>query len=794
MSAEQGQPDFGLDRRAVDIVGECLDVTGPDQARLAQRLCAGDERLLDRVLELLNSAGSLGDFLEAPACSIRDESGARLIGAGTRIGRYTVLDVLGRGGSADVYQVVGTDAPTRFALKLLRAASAESADGGRAAQEIEALRALDDDRIVRYIDCGTAVLDGVSRWFLVTELALGLPITHAAAAEQLGWRERVELMIEVCEAVAHAHERLVLHRDLKPAHVRIVATDAGRRGIKILDFGIAGRLGRDGQLAALASTAGTIFGNDVGAGPVAYSSPEELDGLESTPRAPVSQRSDVYSLGVILYELLTGTLPHGRDGQPILAVIREVRFEPAPDLRRARPDLPRDLSKVITAALAKEPERRYRSAGELADELRRVLAGEPVLAQGASLGSLVRLAVNRHRGPALMLAATLAGVITLSVVASVQWSRASRAERIANERFERLLESGRTLMETVVPRLRQQAGASAISREVVEQMYSHFGRLAAEAPEDPRVLTALAHAARELAMASGAFSIEERQNFAQEGVRALERLASMRPGDAMVLQTLAEARTQSEFLRIDAEPAARLRSLIETSEAAIRVLPAGPERDDAEIRLAYAWRTLSGVTRETSHAERAVEIARAVRQRRPTYNEALCEYGSALGTLAALIGVTDRPRAESLAIEGRHNLLLAERAGMQGHPTIARNLGSLEIEMAYLLAPSRPTREALDLANAGLEKIEGASRGDPMVVQKRRDWGFQLAAFARAARAIVAANPPAERSTVVELVAARLESSLREFRAQPRLDVGRPDTVALAAEAERLLADLRNAR
>ncbi len=353
------------------------------EAWLSERT-ATDEWLQRHVRRLLEQVEVPDALLDRPAAeSVQREALLAELSPGTRIGAWRLGALVGRGGLGEVYRVERADGAfvQQAALKLIRREAVDQIE--RFHEERRVLARLDHPGIARLVDGGLAS-DG--RPYLVMEWLEGTSLTQWCSERNLPLAQRLDLFLQVCEAVAYAHRNLLVHRDLKPANVRV--TPEGR--CKLLDFGVAKFL-RDGGIDETRTQAPMTL---------AYASPEQL------AQEPVAPASDVYSLGLLLFELLTGERPWHRSQSLPLLIERQMRADaPAPsriaagladapiEARRLRGD----LDAITGFALRREPERRYRSAAELADDLRRHLEGRPVLARPESLAySLQRFASRNH--------------------------------------------------------------------------------------------------------------------------------------------------------------------------------------------------------------------------------------------------------------------------------------------------------------------------------------------------------------------------------------------------------------
>jgi tetratricopeptide (TPR) repeat protein len=432
------------ERNVKVVFGEALECATPAElAAYLDRACGGDTALRDRVEALLRAHQRAGHFLQGTDPPDRGPAEA----AGTALGPYRLLEPLGEGGFGIVYRAEQTQPVRRHvALKVLRPGMDGRQVIARFEAERQALALMDHANIARVLDAGEAAPDypgAPPRPYFVMELVEGVPLTDFCDQEHLTPRERLELFGSVCRAVQHAHQKGIIHRDLKPSNV-LVSRQDGVPVVKVIDFGIAKALDQRLTDKTLVTGEAQVIGTPL------YMSPEQAE----PGAADIDTRSDIYALGVLLYELLTGTTPFDRERlrQASFDELRRILREEEPprpstrlstlgpaaltlsEQRRTDPKqlgrlLRGELDWVVMKCLEKDRSRRYQTADALARDVARYLADEPVEACPPSAGYRLGKFLRKHRRPLATAAAFLVLLAAAGVLAGWQVVREARAER-----------------------------------------------------------------------------------------------------------------------------------------------------------------------------------------------------------------------------------------------------------------------------------------------------------------------------------------------------------------------------
>ena len=436
-------------RRVRELFDALIDQPAQDQRAALDRLAGEDVDLRRDVAQLLTTAERT-EAVYAPPRQVREPLGAADAPPldGTRLGPYDIVRLVGVGGMGTVYEAVRADDQyrQRVAIKLVQRGMDVDLTISRFLRERQILANLQHRNIAALYDGGITP-DG--RPYLVMEYVDGEPITTWCTARALGVRQRVTLFRQVCHAVEHAHQNLVIHRDIKPGNV-LVTPDGT---VKLLDFGIAKLLDAETGADAMPLTRGGAR-----AYTPEYASPEQIRG------SALKTSSDVYSLGVVLFELLTGRRPHVVASRAPADIERAVLDEPIPrpsavvtdqaardrgerSAARLRRRLRGELDNIVLTAIHHEPARRYASVEALDDDLQRHLAGEPIRAHRDWAGYRLRKFAQRNAGAVAASTLVLLALVAGGIATAAQ-ARRARAEQLKEQQVNGFL---RTLLSSVKP-------------------------------------------------------------------------------------------------------------------------------------------------------------------------------------------------------------------------------------------------------------------------------------------------------------------------------------------------------
>lgn len=506
-----------------ELFDACLELLPVDREGFLEENCSDPERR-ERVMRLLRAHDEAGSPLDTPL-DVPAESER------TRIGPYEIIRPIGEGGMGMVYEAFQTEpVRRRVALKIIRLGLDSKQVSARFEAERQALAVMDHPYIARVLDAGE---DATGRPYFVMELVEGRPLSQFCDEKRLTLRQRLVLFTLICQAVQHAHQKGVVHRDLKPSNI-LVASDGSACLPRVIDFGIAKALGP----ALLDTTALTMHGQTLGT--PAYMSPEQagLDGLD------VDTRADIYSLGVILHQLLSGVLPEdpAELGLPrFLAAltntrhpfsyasarfgaldwdqrnrIAEHRGTTAPALER---DLKGDLEWIVHKAIEKERAHRYATASALAEDVERYLNQRPVHARPPSAGYRLRKFIVRNAAGVAAAALALLAILAGSAGVTAAMLRAQKAEQAALREAEaarRVTAFLTGLFETADPN--ESRGAAITAKELLDRSAA---RVSSELRQDPFVEARLSQSLSKVNASLGLY--ERSLELARRAVELAER-------------------------------------------------------------------------------------------------------------------------------------------------------------------------------------------------------------------------------------------------------------------------------
>ncbi|MBA8883658.1 serine/threonine-protein kinase [Dokdonella fugitiva] len=798
------------ERLAVTLLRAALDLDTPaERARFLDAHCGDDaalrarvERLLARALEAEAEAGP------APAPAPALDDGDAL--AGTRLGPFRVLERIGRGGMGVVYRGRREDADfeQEVALKLVRRGFDFDDVRTRFLRERRILARLDHPNLARFIDGGIAP-DG-RPWFAL-EFVRGQTVTRWCDAQRLDLHARVRLFLDVCAAVQYAHAQLVVHRDLKPANVLV----DGDGRVKLLDFGIA-RLLDDDAAASTTLAGGRLLTPE-------YAAPEQFRGEAA------GVATDVYALGVVLHELVAGTLPYAFERGDLVAAERAVRERPAQsptqsiardgadaaaarlaarrtNARAWRRQVRGDLTRILDKALAKEPARRYASVQALADDLSRWLRGEAVRVSGDRLGYRARKFVARNRVAVALGTLAVASLLAGSAVSLWQARRAGAAAAAARVEATRALaardflasllgnaspESGgspRTtvgeVLERARARIRDELGADP---ELRLEMSTLIGRTYNDLGEFEQGMALLRESARQ-ADADATLSIEARAAAHVEYARALMSRSETAEAEAEASAAIA--------LFEHAPPSATLVVACNVLATAYYLQARFPDALDAQRRAVAIAGQVHGSGSEAEAAARmelsyflaastapgdAVAVAedalRALERLHPGGDAPVVT--RALWALGNALSAADRD-AEAVAPLRRARDLVARIYGRDGtkYMRSLQLLGSAELYGGELVAARDTLREAIALARAN-------APDHPLLPIMLCDLASALLRNGEFATALPAAAEALERGRLARRT--DVEDKARVLRIQALVGLGRAadakaEAIALAPE------------
>ncbi|HYI09929.1 MAG TPA: serine/threonine-protein kinase [Thermoanaerobaculia bacterium] len=673
----------------------------PAEAR-AELLRDADPSVRAEVESLLAAHDEPTPFLDKSALQLLDaaDGGAR---PGSMIGNYRVVGPLGHGGMGTVYLAVRDQAEfaQRVAIKVVRGGESLVQ---RFRQERQILAALEHPNIARLFDGGSTP-EGLP--YLVMEYVEGTPIDEYART--LPIPEKLRLFLELCDAVQCAHRSLIIHRDIKPANVLVTPEGVP----KLLDFGIAK------LVSQTESTSTRVMTPE-------YASPEQLLGNA------VNTATDVFSLGVLLFELLTGK-------NPFAGVTRSPMTEaPRPSDVSGLRALRGDLDAIVLAALEVDPSRRYGSVEKLADDVRRHLGGHTITARSATFGYSAAKFVRRN-------ALAVAAAAVIVVVTGIAFAATLHQKRIAEHRFEQVRSLARSVVFEIHDAIAPLPGSTSARELLVRRALVYLDNLAAESQENPTLQMELAGAYMKVGDVQGLPYHPNLGDTAGAMVTYRKALGIARevresePENVEARRLLADVHDRVGFVE---QRGLRWPQALEHHEQARAIREALPRDDRGNVALARTW-TAVGDCRYIGHLykdgtpRQAYEAALAVVSRVPATSEvrrdALMELGRAHQHLGGYFSGSghDLPRAIRHHDAALHALEL--RAKLDPRDAVARrNLADQYVMKATAQSAARDGAGALESTTHALEVLTPLAAADPKNVEAQHDLAFAYGEQGRA--------------------------------------------------------------
>jgi eukaryotic-like serine/threonine-protein kinase len=593
-------------QRVEDLFHAALELPVEKRAVSLSAACGDDSELRADVERLLHSHEQSSAFVSGAVAGV-ERVAAMVVTEGTHIGPYRIVREFGRGGMGTVYLGERADAQfeMRVAIKVIKRGMDTDAVLRRFHHERQILAGLDHPNIARLLDGGTT---GEGLPYFVMEFVAGQPIDEYCRSGELSIEQRLHLFRQVCGAVSYAHQHLVVHRDIKPSNILVTADGVP----KLLDFGIAKLLGGGPDAPGMH----TIVGAE--AMTPQYASPEQLRAER------VTTASDVYALGVLLYELLAGARPYDVSDKSAAASIvldAEVARPSAAAARRRDDGLSRrlrgDLDSIVLTAMRKEPAERYGSVALLDDDIRRHLERLPVLARGDSWTYRTARFVRRRKlgvaAAAAILTTLIAGVIATSWQARVARAERARAER----RFNEVRKLANAVLFDYHDAIESLPGATAVRERLVKDARAYLDSLATEASGDPVLQHELAAAYDRLGnvlgrpyaanLGDGAGAMDS----FQKALRIRQALAAADPHSVQVRRELAHAHRRIGWQLTGTRDFEKGRDHFRQAIAIFTQLVAEDPRDlDSRMGLAGAYNEFGSLLEDRGDLRGALENER----------------------------------------------------------------------------------------------------------------------------------------------------------------------------------------
>jgi non-specific serine/threonine protein kinase/serine/threonine-protein kinase len=696
-------------QKARELMTAALSMDDAERLRYLQRETEGDGDLLEQTMLLIEEAEEETTQILDQGRRVQPQFDEAYLAGRKQIGNYRLLRRIGQGGMGVVYAacLVTEDFQKQVALKLVKPSLASSQILRRFRMERQMLGALDHPNIGRLLDAGTSE-EGAP--YLVMEFVEGLPIDRYCETKNLGVNDRVRLFLTVCDAVQYAHQNLIIHRDIKPSNILVSSEGVP----KLLDFGIAKLVRPDEEEADLRLTA-----TDSRPMSPHYASPEQARG------DAITTASDVYSLGVLLYELLTGRLPYEFKTRTAAGIEKTICEEipPLPSTvefpdtipdgaEKTRRRLRGDLDMILMMALRKEPSRRYASVQQLSDDLRRHLDGLPVSAQKDTFGYRFQKFVRRHRAGVIAASLAVSALLTATVV-SVHFAQVANQEKqVAQQRFEDTRQLALFFITDFDSKIRtsQTEARRALAAKAVE----YLRRLSSEVEGDTALLRDVVNGYLRTGDLQGNpfnANLGEREA-ARESFREALRLAETRP-DIMGAEIL-----QAQIRLADTD--GNWRQAMRTYEEIVPKLK-GADEANLRNRMGFVSAQLGDARKAFDHYSRSVELLRREVEKPGVGADTRISYALALQGVGSLL-------ADRQDLESRRGAIgpLTEACAIYDNLTVRTSKLKCSMTLGDALVKARRLEEAEAQYRESIDTAQSLVAADKTNLQTRRDYILAL--------------------------------------------------------------------
>ena len=692
-------------QRVEQLFQEAWDLEAANRPAFLADACRGSERLRQAVEDLLHAStgAETNPLWNEPA--IRNE--ARFLAASraardhaTTLDRYRLMERIGAGGMGVVYKAVRADDEFSKLVAVKIVQDSDPAMAVRLRQERQILAGLEHPHIARLLDGGTTA-DG--RPFLVMEYVAGVPIDRYVAERQPPLREILELFRKICSAVSYAHRNLIVHRDLKPGNILVTAEGQPM----LLDFGIAKLLDGSAQRTKTGADAMTPE----------YASPEQVLG------APITTASDIYSLGVLLYELLSGARPYRNTASPLELAQAITTQHPQPIGTHAGRRCDSDLENIVEVTLRKEPERRYASADLLAEDLRLYLAGYPVIARPATRIYRIAKFVVRNKVPVAALVLVLLAL--LGGIAATAWEA-----RIANQRFNDVRQLAHAVVFEYHDAIEPLPGSTPVRQMLVKDALVYLDKLSRQTG-DPSLQRELVEAYVKIGNVQGNSYYSNLGDTAgalasaRKAVTAGERLVA-RDASGLNQRAMASAYSSEADILYGMNDLAGANEnygkAVSLAEAAVRMLPpdldtrrqlAGTLRNWGDLAGAEGMSNMGKPEEALARYRRALDIAGGLVKEYPGSRPAKKDlYNSRQALADAETTAGHRAAAEEQA---RSALTMIQEisAADPGNAIEKVEVANMATRLAQVLMDNAKAKEAVPLVLTAVSIMEAHVKSDP---------------------------------------------------------------------------------